>query len=200
MRVLGLAAVVLFLVTAFTPLANVASRALEARERLEPADAIVVLATAVFPDGTLTDSSLRRALHGVLLHRRNLAPLLVLTGIVLPEGGADEAAARARLARTLGVPAEAVVTVSGVQTTREEARRATAVLRPRGVRRVLLVSDAQHLIRARALFARAGFEVLPAPVDQLPADTTTPAARLHLTQEVLQELLARLAYRLAGQL
>lgn len=47
--------------------------------------------------------------------------------------------------------------------TRENASCSAALLRPDGIRRVLLVTDAMHMARARASFERAGLEVVDAP-------------------------------------
>ena len=197
--ILGGFAVAFFLAVVFTPLANGLSQRLAARARLEPAEAIVVLASSIATDGTLADSSLRRALRGIVLHRQGLAPLLVVSGIRLLDGP-SEAQVRAELARTLGVPGEAVLIIDDAKTTRQEALEVAARLRPRGIRRILLVSDSQHLVRARGLFERAGFEVLDAPADRISTASTAPAARLELMQAALQELVGQLYYRLAGYL
>jgi uncharacterized SAM-binding protein YcdF (DUF218 family) len=50
-------------------------------------------------------------------------------------------------------------------TTTENAADTARLLLPRGVRRILLVTSALHMRRARGLFERAGFEVVPAPTD-----------------------------------
>ena len=166
------------------------------RPRLEPADAIVVLGSGL-AQGSLGDPSLQRVIRGISLQRRGLAPLLVVTGET-PPTGPSEPEVRAGLARDLGVPPAAIVTVGGVNTTREEAIQTGAALRPRGVRSVLLVSSSLHLVRARKLFEREGFQVFPAP-----AENSLGAAsgeRLGVTQALTRELAARLYYRLAGYL
>lgn len=62
------------------------------------------------------------------------------------------------------------------------------------------MTDSQHMARARPLFERAGFEVLPAPVDEISDTAEAPESRLKLMRRVAEELLARLYYRLAGYL
>jgi uncharacterized SAM-binding protein YcdF (DUF218 family) len=191
--VLGAAAVLAFLVGAFTPLSPTLFAWWAVPRELGPADAIVVLGGAAAPDGTLLDSSLRRAIEGIRLRQRGLAPILVISG------RPREVISRTQLAVDLGVPPDSIVGVSGHQTTRGEA---TAVRLRLGLvrRRVILVSDSQHLVRARALFERAGFEVLPAPADPLPRDTADPDERLSVLAWVGGEFVARLYYRLAGYL
>jgi uncharacterized SAM-binding protein YcdF (DUF218 family) len=199
LRLVGIAGIAAFLAMTLTPLPNLAARALAVRAEVAPADAIVVLSGTVAPDGTLSGESLQRAVGGIRLERQGLAPLLLMSGVV--EGaGADEAAARARLARDLGVPAGRILTMPSVHTTRDEASRAREILRPLGVRRILLVTNSFHLARARAVFERADFEVLPAPADTRSLDATRPGARLALTLLVARETLARAYYRLSGAL
>ncbi len=198
-RLLGLAGVGFFLASAFTPLPNLLGRWLVTPPELGPAEAIVVLGSSVWPDGTLSSSSLRRTLHGITLHRRGLAPLLVLVGPAQGEGPV-EAERRAELARELGVSPEAILTEARARTTREEAVGVRALLRPRGVSRILLVTDSSHMRRARRLFEHAGFEVRAAPADDWSNDADLPEDRLGLTRRILAELLAQLYYRLAGYL
>lgn len=196
-RTLGVAAVALFLALAFTPLPNALHwRFVDKPPRLEPAQAIVVLGAGA-NDRFLHGNSLRRAVHGIRLYQLGLAPTLVLLGP--PEGAsAMEAAVRAELARDLGVQAEALV-LAGGHTTREEAQRCWERLGARGATRILLVTGSHHMWRARVLFARAGFEVLPAPIDESAPAAAQPEARLGLARSLLQEGMARLAYRLAGR-
>ena len=198
LRGLGAVGLGLFLAAAFTPLPDVLSRRLGAAARLEAADAVVVLGASIHPDGTLSNHSLRRTIHGIRLYRRGLAPLLLFMGGPARAGHRSDAQVRDDLARELGIPVPVILTTTA-STTREEAVRARALLEPRGVRRILLVTESQHLVRARALFERAGFEVLPAPSDGR-SEPSDPEGRLLLTWHVVEELLARLYYRLAGYL
>jgi uncharacterized SAM-binding protein YcdF (DUF218 family) len=194
LRTLGLATLALFAATAFTPLANALHDVLAARPQIGRADAIVVLGAGVSTTGTLSDSSLRRAVHGIELHRRALAPTLVMLGpSTWPLG---EAPIRGALARSLGVPEDRIRLVMGGRTTREEAARTREELG--AGRRILLVTGAIHMKRARALFERAGFAVLPAPVEDTSGGGVSPEARLALGLRLGEELLAQLYHRLAG--
>lgn len=47
------------------------------------------------------------------------------------------------------------------------------------------------MLRARALFARADFDVLAAPVDDISDASDSPEGRLRLTRWLLQELVGR---------
>jgi uncharacterized SAM-binding protein YcdF (DUF218 family) len=199
LRLLGGVSVGLFAALALTPLSNLMHRAIvDPPPPLEPARAIVVLG-AGREGHELSDGSLRRALHGVILFRQGLAPLLVMLGGP-GEGPTAEANVRVRLAREMGVPPEALVADTRGRTTREEASVSWEVLAPRGAQKILLVTGREHMPRAAALFRQAGFEVAPAPIDELPAGAVRPQERLELARGLLRELVARAYNRAAGYL
>jgi uncharacterized SAM-binding protein YcdF (DUF218 family) len=200
LQILGATSALAVAVAALTPVPNAALQALTPLERLEPADAVVVLGAGVDEDGNLGDSSLRRTVHGIRLQRRGLAPRLLLFGPSEKQGGISESTIRAELAREMGVPRESILTDDGALTTRAECEHAVALLTPLGARRVLLVTGAHHLPRAQALFTRAGFDVLPAPVPELPPRARMPAQRLYVARGLFMEWIGRTYYRLAGYL
>lgn len=193
LRVLGAVGVIVLLVSAFTPVANWLNGRMAGGERLERAEAIVVMGRGgADSDGVLTNRSLRRALHGITLYRKALAPILVFSGSPM------EAASRADLARGLGVPPADILPAPGARTTREEAALLAHLLQPRGVRRVLLVADPIDMPRSRELMRRAGFEVLPAATASSGPDG--PESRLWLVRDIGIELTAWVYHRLAGTL
>jgi uncharacterized SAM-binding protein YcdF (DUF218 family) len=196
---LGAVTVAVFALLAYTPLIGAISQRLDAVPDPGPADAIVVLGAGSARDGVLSSPSLRRFVGGVLLYRRGLAPRLILMGPTY-QGGPIEAETRAGLARMLGIPASAIVVEGGGRTTREEAELAASRVRALGGRRVLLVTGAQHMHRARRLFERSGLEVVPAPVIEVSPLAESPDGRLELARLVIMEGLARLYYRVTGQL
>jgi uncharacterized SAM-binding protein YcdF (DUF218 family) len=194
-RAIGVGAVLLFLLAAFTPLPNWLHARFVVKEDIGPADAIVVLGAGANRD-YLTERSLRRAVHGIRMFHRHLAPVLVLHGPP-QDGSAPESATRAALARDLDVPASAILLASG-RTTREEAEESWQLLARQGKTRVLLVTGSHHMWRARALFERQGFQVHVAPVDEVAPTGARPELRLSLARSLLQEGMARVVYRLAG--
>jgi uncharacterized SAM-binding protein YcdF (DUF218 family) len=198
LRMLGLAGIVCFLLTVFTPLPSVLDQWAGVPPQLEPADAVVVLAGSVHATGVLNHSSLRRAIHGMLLYQRGLAPLVVFSGAPNSEG-LVEAEVRAEMAREFGIPSAAILMETTARTTRQEAIQMAALLQPRGIRTILLVTDVEHMRRSRQLFQNAGFSVQPGPVDEL-SHASSPEGRLRLMRRVLQEGLARCYYQLAGYL
>jgi uncharacterized SAM-binding protein YcdF (DUF218 family) len=196
----GAIGVALLLAIGFTPLPNVVSYWMAPARELAPAGAIVILGRGgVNERGELVEASLLGLMEGIDLYRRGLAPLLVLSGS--PFGTRwTEAGRRADVARECGISGQAILTMSSARTTRDEALGAWSLLAPRGIRRIILVTNGQAMGRAMLLFERAGFEVIPsygAPVLEWGG---TPEARLGVMRQVMIETAARLYYRLAGYL
>ena len=193
-RIVGALVVVAFFLGAFTRIPNTLGQRVAVSAAIDRADAIVVLGSSINRDGTLTDASLRRAVEGIRLYREGLAPRLLFLGMY------GEARARARLASAFGVPREAIMVNEVEPTTRQEAQGVAQRLTPEGKTRILLVTDALHMRRARALFERAGLTVLPAPTETGLGLGHTPENRLRLTRALLQELAALAYHRAFGYL
>ncbi len=113
--------------------------------------------------------ALARLRYAAHLQRRTGLPVLVSGGN--GASGADPARTRqaytkadamaTALREDFGVPVRWVETRS--RDTGENAAFSAALLRQSGVGRVLLVTDAMHMPRARASFERAGLQVIGAP-------------------------------------
>src|SRR5690606_40521292 len=73
-----------------------------------PADAIVVFGARVYADGRPSDALSDRVLHACDLHRRGVAPLLIMSGGP-GDGAVHECEAMRYLAVAQGVPPDAVV-------------------------------------------------------------------------------------------
>ncbi len=143
------------------------------------AQAIVILAADVephapeFAGSTLGALSLERARYGAFLARRSKLPVLVT-------GGATDARAQplgpllaSSLKSDFGIEDVRWVDAAAGNTW-HNAVRARALLEPDGVQRVLLVTHAWHMPRARYAFETAGLEVVAAPTGFRP----TPRARM----------------------
>ena len=99
----------------------------------------------------------RRVDHGIRLFRAGAAPLLLLSGG--GDGSVPEAEIMRRMALARGVPEAALLVEPGSRDTVENAWETARLLRPRGGRSVVLVSDWVHLPRAALLFRLAGLRV-----------------------------------------
>jgi len=136
------------------------------------AGAIVVLGGAVKPT---MDRDVSPRLHSgsdrvwvaARLYHAGCAPLVVVSagGVLAPGVRAPEAEAIRSLLLDLGVPPSALLSEAESRDTQGNAAFTQALLAPRGVKRVLLVTSAWHLRRAMPLFRREGLEVLPVGAD-----------------------------------
>ncbi len=166
-------AVLSLLLLAWPPVDWLLSRPLEIRYpvrpyQARPADAIVVLSAAVQPPQFerpyyLPDSeTFRRCEYAAWVYRqRQQLPVLACGGAV---GGFRPYAVTMRelLARA-GVPPSMIWTEERSRNTHENAVYGAAILRAKGLSRVVLVTDAQSMVRAAACFRKAGIAVVPAP-------------------------------------
>lgn len=153
------------------------------------AQAIVVLAAGRLQDAPeyggrdIPDYvALARLRYAAHLQRRTGLPLLASGGIGAgdPERQTAALALGEAMATALrddfGVPVEWVERRS--RTTFENAEYSAAMLRQDGVTRILLVTDAMHMARSRAVFARAGLEVVDAPTMFFTGQARGPGAWL----------------------
>ena len=90
------------------------------------------------------------------------------------------------------------------RTTWENALFSAQLLQPQGVRRVVLVTQAWHMPRARWCFEQAGFEVITAPMGYLSAGYARPMGGwlpesrvISQSSQLLNEAIGLFAYPLA---
>ena len=155
-------------------------------EGIEPADAIVVLSGMLLdrkdaPLGEWSDA-VDRFEGGVELFKAGKAPVLVFTGGHVPWRLEDrpEGEILKERAVKLGVPREKILVTGKVGNTAQEAEAVVKLFRNSefGIRKqinpkIILVTSAFHMRRARMLFERQGFEVEPFPVDFQTSDRPT---------------------------
>ena len=150
-----------------------------ARETAQPPQAVVVLGAGIVPDRgagpdreRLSASSLQRVLAGARTARLTGLPVMVCGGRPRQTHESEAALLRHALETELGVPVRWSEDRS--RDTAENAGNAAAILQAAGVRRIVLVTHAHHMRRARAAFESAGFSVLPAPHDPLAGQRGKP--------------------------
>jgi uncharacterized SAM-binding protein YcdF (DUF218 family) len=141
----------------------------------------VVLGAGLTPDGQPGAALAERIAAGADAWRRGLAPIGVRTGAL-------ESAIMRDRAVELGVARDAILCEPTALTTRMNAVATAALLLPRNLRRVLIVTQPYHRRRSIAAFRRVGFD---ASAYQF-ASTRNPP------RQQLREIVARVVYRLRG--
>jgi uncharacterized SAM-binding protein YcdF (DUF218 family) len=146
--------------------------------------------------------ALSRINYAALLARQTGLPLLVTGGLLSARPG-DEALATS-MQRTFeqnyGLPVR--WSESASRTTAENAVFSARMLRSAGVTRIILVTDAMHMHRARLAFERTGLQVVPGPTMYLEtakpglSDVLPTAENLRRTHYALYEWLGLALYRL----
>jgi uncharacterized SAM-binding protein YcdF (DUF218 family) len=131
------------------------------------AQAIVILGGGVRRDAleyggdTLGRLTLERVRYGAFVARKTRLPILVTGGVVF-HGAMPEASLM-----TQSLEEEFNVRVRWAEdksrNTRENAVQSAGILLPLGIRHVILVAHGFDMRRAKAEFAAAGLEVVPAP-------------------------------------
>ena len=142
---------------------------------VKTADAIVVLSGMIEERKNASlgewSGAVDRFEGGVDLFNAGRAPLLILTGGWVPwtPNNKPEGEILALRAVKLGVPKDKILVTANVQNTEEEAIAVRQLGRNWWVTgskpRIILVTSAFHMRRAKMLFRENGFEVTPFPVD-----------------------------------
>ena len=140
---------------------------------LAKADVIVVLGGgtegAQYPRQSVeVNSAGDRMLYAARLYKQGASSHILLSGGNIDWMAADSSSPAADMADIIelaGVPGNALWLEERSLNTYENALFAREYLQAKGIRRVILVTSALHMPRARALFEHQGLEVIPAPTD-----------------------------------
>jgi uncharacterized SAM-binding protein YcdF (DUF218 family) len=156
------------------------------------ADVAVVLGNGVYPDGRPTRLLADRVAAGVALYRQGRARHLLMSGAIekFPSGDVSEAVVMMHEALQQGVPAEAIVLDPVGVNTRATAQNAVAVMRARGWRTAVGVSDDSHLQRVKLAFRQQG---MPIWTYACAHEAWSPADLLWLARELVGNVVYRLA-------
>lgn len=109
-----------------------------------------------------------RVIYAARLWQAGAAPRILVTGgVVAVQGpaGQPESAIMAELLETMGIPADVILQESESLNTVQNAVNSKEILDAEGLESVLLVTSATHMPRSAAIFARQGYDFIPAPTD-----------------------------------
>ena len=132
------------------------------RPTLRAADAILVLGAAQY-NGRPSPVLKARLDHGIKLYNDGLAKAMVFTGGVGAGDTVSEAEVAQRYAIKNNVPAEHILVERHGVTSAESVSAAAVLMRAKGLRSALIVSDSYHMMRVELLARRAGIRPYRAP-------------------------------------
>jgi uncharacterized SAM-binding protein YcdF (DUF218 family) len=139
--------------------------------KVETADAVVVLSGIVSiiktKDGLDYEwgGGVDRFFTGIDLFNLNKGPTLIFTGRKLPWSiGVPEGEFLKKEAIKLGIPKKDILITENVENTDQEAKAIKKLLSSDNPK-VILVTSAFHMLRAKLVFEAAGINVIPSPVD-----------------------------------
>ncbi|NBO72928.1 YdcF family protein, partial [bacterium] len=143
-----------------------------------------------------------RFFGGIALFKAGKAQKLVFTGGKMPWDKAKktEGEVLKEYAISNGIPAEKIFVTKDVENTADEAVAVKELISPS--KKIILVTSAFHMYRAKRLFEKRGFEVVSYNVDykiignskNTLMDLLPSAGNLKLTETGVRELLGRLFY------
>jgi uncharacterized SAM-binding protein YcdF (DUF218 family) len=183
--------------------------------RPEDAQAIIVLAGVARPANSwrpqpeLDSASMYRCLCAArLYHQGKPCPLLVSGGKSDPS---DPGPPYSRVMRDflveLGVNESDLMVEDGSRTTFENAVESRKLLETRGIQKIVLVTDAVHMVRAAGCFRRQGLDIVPAACHHQATyytfgteDLIPSAGSLRSSERVWHEWVGILWYRIQGQI
>ena len=174
---------------------------------IDSADAIVVL-SGMLEINEVGDSTYiewgdpDRFFGGMALFKAGKAQKLVFTGGKMPwdKLKKTEGEVLKEYAISNGIPSEKIFITKDVENTADEAVAVKELISPN--KRIILVTSAFHMYRAKRLFEKQGFEVIPYKVDYKSErnkeitiiDFLPSTINLELTENGIRELIGRLFY------
>ena len=189
-----LIALVVFVVLGYFAVTTALVTATMAKDERNRADAIVVLGAAQY-NGSPSPVYRARLDHALDLWRSGVAPMMVFTGgRGVPGERFSEGGAGRQWAIDHGVPANRILIEESSRSTYENLRGVRKLLAPRGMHRIVLVSDPYHMFRAVEQARDVGLVAHPSPTRSSPISGNPARTAL----AVLREDLAVGGYFLAG--
>ena len=137
------------------------------RDDARPADAIIVLGAAQF-DGRPSKVLAARLDHAIDLYRRNIAPIVVVTGGKQPGDRFTEASVGASYLHDHDVPESAILRETTGRSSWQSLEAAARFLKQRNLHSVVLVSDPYHSARIEDVAHAVGLEAATSPTRTSP--------------------------------
>jgi uncharacterized SAM-binding protein YcdF (DUF218 family) len=152
------------------------------RDEARTADAIVVLGAAQY-NGHPSPVLEARLQHAVELYQAGRARTMIMTGGQAPGDTVSEAVVSRRWAMRHGVPRDAILVETTGMNTRESMRAVAALMKARGLKAAVLVSDPFHMLRLKLLARQMGLKGYTSPTESSPISRNPAEERKFLLRE-----------------
>lgn len=174
-------------------------------------EAIVVLSSAVFPPypplptSILGSDTFERTAYAAWLHTHWRAVPVLATGGG-SRGGLAYAITMGEALEKEGVPRDLVWLEGKSTSTYENAEFSVRILREKHIRKIALVTEAYHMVRAAACFRKLGIEVVPAacgfhiPLSFRSGDLAPTWEAIAWNEASLHEMVGLIWYRFKGRI
>lgn len=154
------------------------------RDEAHPADAIVILGAAQY-NGRPSPVLKARLDHAFDLYQRGLAQTIITTGSYGPDPNFSEAQVGTMYLVQRGVDVANIITDQGSGTTHDSIQATSALLKAKGWKSALVVSDGFHLYRVKRMFTDNGIVTYTSPAPNSPIEIEASQRFWHSLREVV---------------
>ena len=130
-------------------------------------DAILVLGAAQY-NGNPSTVLKARIEHALDLYNRGIAPYIIVTGGGQPGDKTTEASASADFFLKAGVPDENILREVKGSSTYDSLRDTAVFAKARGIKKVVIVTDGFHELRAKLIAEEVGLDAISSPAKNSP--------------------------------
>ena len=154
------------------------------RDEARPAEAIVVLGAAQY-NGRPSPVLKARLDHAYDLYQKGFAHAIITTGSYGPDPNFSEAEVGRKYLVQRGVQVTDIVTEQGSGTTYDSIQATSGLLKAKGWKTTLVVSDGFHLFRVKRMFADNGVLAYTSPAPDSPIEVEESQRFWHSLREVV---------------
>ena len=158
-------------------------RYLAVHDESHAAEAIVVLGAAQY-NGKPSKVFQARLDHAFYLYKKGFSKAIITTGSYGPDPNFSEAHVGTEDLKKKGVDPADIITEQASMTTHDSIRAASRLVRSKGWKTVLVVSDGFHLYRAKAMFEDEGITAYTSPAPASPIEVSTSQRFWYSMREV----------------
>ena len=153
-------------------------------DEARPADAIVVLGAAQY-NGRPSPVLKARLDHALVLYNNRLASAIITTGSYGADPNFSEAEVGRKYLVQHGAQVTDIVTEQGSGTTYDSIQAVANLMKAKGWKTTLVVSDGFHLFRAKRMFADNGIVAYTSPAPNSPIEIADSERFWHSLREVI---------------